>query len=960
MEKRFLKKSTVNLIYFNGLKMSLFDSFYINFYTISMIQTLVLYIFSSLFLLLLPEKSKSTLYLGVCLVFSIFVTLGYVLSQGIYYPTAFPRVITLIAIPFHFLLYPQFLFRFPKLEKPKTAKHFLYVQVFLSVLSSIYVIYAAFTSDIFYDFQGHYFDYNFPKFLKIYGLFTLIYVLIGVGVGIWKTIKAKDDSKVSLLLITIGVAVAIVLPAIGNVLNKAGLVERDIYVINLSIFNLAGVFIIMVSYINKTTDRSTFMFKIIGISFLVFMLIYNSLGYFIFNHREKVYNLLQQRQAKFLAKMNVESFYMDIGKESEDVEYVIEYNTKDKYYNTIFSRSEFNLPEDIIHKDLLEYTLLQKSLLTSMENPSPKETSHARSLQSRIYREDTVSHSKFVAFRTIDSNFEIVHEVGFSYTKYRQFIHEIGKTLLFIYLTGVALIIFGTPLFLSGALVKPLKRLLDGLRKVRKGNLDINLPVQVQDEIGFLTQSFNSMVKSIKEAKIKLEEYSNHLEEKVVERTKELQTTLTQVETLKTQQDGDYFLTTLLLKPLGTQTAKSDKVRINSFLKQKKEFLFKQKAHEIGGDICISQNLTLKNRRYIVFLNADAMGKSIQGAGGILVLGSVFQSIIQRTESYSTMSKIPPEQWIKNAFKELHKIFESFDGSMLISLILGIVEENTGLVYYINAEHPWMILYRDGVADFIESEMYFRKLGTPGMENDIFVSTFEMAPGDMLIMGSDGKDDLVMDQTTENRRVINEDEFLFLKRVEEAKGNLGKICSVIQENYELMDDLSLLSIEYLQPPVNPEAEEEKQINQILRMSKKYLMQENHVKATDLLESAHLNYPANTAISHSLIKLYMKQKNYKRAAVLCKEFLEHNEADTSVMLKASYCMKMNYEVEDAIEISERIKLREPYNVKNLVLLADMYTYKNNFPRVEKLLNKISKLEPDNKWAIKIKDRVKKVS
>ena len=90
--------------------------------------------------------------------------------------------------------------------------------------------------------------------------------------------------------------------------------------------------------------------------------------------------------------------------------------------------------------------------------------------------------------------------------------------------------------------------------------------------------------------------------------------------------------------------------------------------------MCIAQPIMLRGKKYTNYLNADAMGKSMQGAGGVLVLGAVFQSIIQRTNNIVGQNEVSPEVWIKNAFKELHKIFESFEGSMLISLIFGLIE----------------------------------------------------------------------------------------------------------------------------------------------------------------------------------------------------------------------------------------------------------------------------------------------
>ena len=129
------------------------------------------------------------------------------------------------------------------------------------------------------------------------------------------------------------------------------------------------------------------------------------------------------------------------------------------------------------------------------------------------------------------------------------------------------------------------------------------------------------------------EELSGNLEKKVEERTEELNNTLKAVQKLKEQQDGDYFLTSLLLKPLGVTHIRNENVKRESFLKQKKDFSFRNREQEIGGDINVAHDIKLQNRDYVLFLNGDAMGKSIQGAGGALVLGTVFQSIVDRTHN---------------------------------------------------------------------------------------------------------------------------------------------------------------------------------------------------------------------------------------------------------------------------------------------------------------------------------------
>ncbi|MBI3394768.1 MAG: 7TM-DISM domain-containing protein, partial [Spirochaetia bacterium] len=147
-----------------------------------------------------------------------------------------------------------------------------------------------------------------------------------------------------------------------------------------------------------------------------------------------------------------------------------------------------------------------------------------------------------------------------------------------------------------------------------------------------------------------VEDLNRNLETKVSERTEQLQKTLEEVRALKVQQDGDYFLTSLLIGPLGGNFTKSKTVSTEILVRQKKKFQFKRWSAEIGGDLCVAQTIQLRGRTYTVFLNGDAMGKSIQGAGGALVLGTVFKAILTRTEMSSGAQERYPEQWLKECF----------------------------------------------------------------------------------------------------------------------------------------------------------------------------------------------------------------------------------------------------------------------------------------------------------------------
>jgi len=81
-----------------------------------------------------------------------------------------------------------------------------------------------------------------------------------------------------------------------------------------------------------------------------------------------------------------------------------------------------------------------------------------------------------------------------------QYTHDRLLPLVYLIFISTLIIIFGFPLFFHISLIKPLFALRDGIKEVNKGNLDIQTPVSFNDEVGFLTESFNTMVESLKKS----------------------------------------------------------------------------------------------------------------------------------------------------------------------------------------------------------------------------------------------------------------------------------------------------------------------------------------------------------------------------------------------------------------------------------------------------------------------------
>lgn len=334
------------------------------------------------------------------------------------------------------------------------------------------------------------------------------------------------------------------------------------------------------------------------------------------------------------------------------------------------------------------------------------------------------------------------------------------------------------------------------LGELSKGNFDVVVTPKSSDD--FAKQAFylNSVITKLKGMYEEIRNLNEGLEEKVTQRTNELNQSLKDISNLKIQQDGDYFLTYQLLNPLAIKEVDSSQLEVDHLVRQKKVFEYKNQRYDIGGDINISHSIVLQNRRFLLFANADAMGKSMQGAGGALVFGAVFQSIVQRTKTDPGYQALGPEDWLKYNLQEMHMIFEAFDGTMLVSLTMGLLEEDTGRLFFLNAEHPSLVLYRKGKAEYISADVSYRKLGTLGAMPIQHIKEFQLQAEDILIIGSDGKDDLLrLDE--DGKWEVNSDEQTFLKLVESTEANLLAITKQIESIGQVIDDISLIRICYL-------------------------------------------------------------------------------------------------------------------------------------------------------------------
>lgn len=87
--------------------------------------------------------------------------------------------------------------------------------------------------------------------------------------------------------------------------------------------------------------------------------------------------------------------------------------------------------------------------------------------------------------------------IGFNYTTFRKYMHSTSLTFIIILVVLLVVVRFGFQYFFLGTLVNPLLTLSEGVGEVNRGNLKVRIPIKQEDEIGYITHTFNKMAETL-------------------------------------------------------------------------------------------------------------------------------------------------------------------------------------------------------------------------------------------------------------------------------------------------------------------------------------------------------------------------------------------------------------------------------------------------------------------------------
>ncbi|WP_246838304.1 PP2C family protein-serine/threonine phosphatase [Leptospira meyeri] len=343
------------------------------------------------------------------------------------------------------------------------------------------------------------------------------------------------------------------------------------------------------------------------------------------------------------------------------------------------------------------------------------------------------------------------------------------------------------------------------------------------------------------------------------------------------------------------------------------------------------------SRLNLVFANGDAMGKSMQGAGGVLVFGTAFQALVERTHREGILSGYYPERWLHTALNDLNDVFEGFDGSMSMSLLLGLVDEENGFLYYLNAEHPFPIRLRDGKASFLSEEATNFKLGM--LKDRAWIETCWIRPGDTIIIGTDGRDDLNMGNTTNTNRVINMDHTSILLHAEVSLGNIETLGERLQKIGELTDDLSLLSIRFHPQTPLDSREKNDHLEVPIRLHKKNQDKE----ALPLLTQYADLHPSDPAVWKLLHRVYRKLEKPAEAGRAAENFSNLHPSGLQMIFDGAIQYAKASLIDDAIAMAERIYSRKPEVIPVIKILSRLYQKSKRLDKAEEYKKEILRLQ-----------------
>jgi len=187
--------------------------------------------------------------------------------------------------------------------------------------------------------------------------------------------------------------------------------------------------------------------------------------------------------------------------------------------------------------------------------------------------------------------------------------------------------------------------------------------------------------------------------------------------------------------------------------------------------------------------------------------------------------------------------------------------------------------------------------------------------------------------------------------VERGRGDLRQIVESLSEFCDFADDLSLIAITWT-GGVSDGASHSVEFESRMKQGRRYMRAREYAKAICEFEEACFLKPRDEAALRALGRAYFRSGDFERAAEVFTLYLEFNPQNDEFLLYTAHAHKERREYAIAADYGERLRLRNPTHIRNLVHLADIYRLAGDLDRAEKLVRQALATQPENPDAIKL--------
>ncbi len=331
------------------------------------------------------------------------------------------------------------------------------------------------------------------------------------------------------------------------------------------------------------------------------------------------------------------------------------------------------------------------------------------------------NNQHYISYIAIDYRNNIIYEAGYSYISFRKFLHPTGMVMLLCLVFIIVIILFGFRYFFMFTIIKPLNRLQGGIEIVQKGDFNVRVDNLVNDEVGYISRAFNTMIEKIALSEKSLADYANNLEIKVEERTVELKEA--NEETKKTLSEL-HLIHREIKEQLEMAKIVQDSIIPKVFPETGLLDIYGRyyPMDDLGGDY---YDVIKLSEDKIIFVIADVSG---HGAGAALVTTMMKVSFRNNSVPNKTTGEI-----IESVNKELLQII-SGTGHYLTAFVCSI-DLITGKMEYTNAGHN-EIYFLNGHSEIVELKTNSFYIGFRDVK---FKSErVKLKKGDRVILYTDG------------------------------------------------------------------------------------------------------------------------------------------------------------------------------------------------------------------------------